>query len=160
MHVLSFGDESNRYDRDFYIRIPWPSLSHAKHDRNSGLAPTWNLPYDYQSVTHVIHFKMTESLNDLNDNDVWKPQAHLSTLDVIKIQRLHCPDEFPEAAYDSCPPDSLINFPSIYNNQCHCITENLGHPGSCLGEWFDIKINQRQNILLKFKMLKNNWKRL
>ncbi|XP_057307810.1 nematocyst expressed protein 6-like [Hydractinia symbiolongicarpus] len=103
MLTLGFMHESNRPDRDAFVKVVWDNiaLANRKHfkrrDAYSSNARYFNIPYDYDSITHPSRYWMGNYSVTLITKDYYKryrigQRKNLSQLDALSVNLMYkCP---------------------------------------------------------------------
>ncbi|OCT83755.1 embryonic protein UVS.2-like [Xenopus laevis] len=127
-HALGFVHEHSRSDRDDHVNIKYQYISPGDIV-NFNKMDTNNLgtPYDYQSVMHYPPwaFSNTSGENTIvakpNPNVTMGQGNSMTSLDIIKINRLYKCDVCSSFLNDASGTINSTNYPSTYPNNVNCV---------------------------------------
>ncbi|XP_058959559.2 uncharacterized protein [Pocillopora verrucosa] len=106
-HLLGFGHEQNRPDRDHYVDILWQNIAPADYRifrRQSYYSfSSYGVPYDYHSIMHYGRYHFSKNgqptIRARDPTVKWFGSRSLSKLDIQQMNLMYsCPDipVFPE----------------------------------------------------------------
>eukprot|EP00079_Xenopus_tropicalis_P009806 XP_002934135.2 PREDICTED: astacin-like metalloendopeptidase isoform X2 [Xenopus tropicalis] len=127
-HALGFVHEHSRSDRDNYVNIMYQYIS-SGDDVNFEKMETNNLDttYDYRSIMHypAWAFSNTTGQNTIvakpNPNVTIGAGNTMTSLDIIKINRLYECDVCSSFLTDANGTVTSANYPSAYPNNAKCV---------------------------------------
>lgn len=102
-HLLGFGHEHSRPDRDEYVDILWENISPAHHKifkkDSHWIFHSFGTPYDYNSIMHYgsYHFSKNgkRTIVSRKPNVKWFGNRHPSKVDIIQMNLMYSCPEFP-----------------------------------------------------------------
>lgn len=131
MHVLGFGHEHARSDRDDYVTIKWENID-QQYENNFEVLDnqrTLGVDYDYTSVMHYSQYTFAKAggLRSIETTDpayqeIIGTVEEMSDADVLEIELLYRCDSGPRDHQNFCSPDCpCYNLEGYCNDHLDCV---------------------------------------
>lgn len=114
MHVLGFGHEHARADRDQHVTIKWDNVD-SRYENNFAIMTdqsNWGVDYDYRSVMHYTQYAFSRSPGlptivtlDVSFQTTIGTAQEMSSSDILQIELLYRCDGGPRNMQEFCTPD-------------------------------------------------------